>query len=583
MGTKSNRNKETFVTVENLKHCESAFRAYMHDKHDVTLVQNDVRVRQTLYNVMVELRDRHGNDTSLGLKDINNLALNIARDIVLRDRSIGHGGNNSNQHIINSVGSNQKHPGGGGLLERDKQVFGDRVMPQPSMVSVPAYAGGGREAVSKAFDALVDQRGGSSSDNTPQWNDVARPSLQVDPMEGDEFQRRLADMEHERDAQWAASVELLPPPPGATDPQALVRSAMQDQDNFKLQAAQAVSDMAIIESRASELITAPPTSQRVTLEHCVALCGADRDVAVNPYRYNYIVHAAGFTASGLQHTYRNVEWICATSVVLPMEIIQPPTATPKPFFSNEFSFSYPYVLLAINGFDGVYDGTNEAVRRSFCMMVFHRSYKAPNGRGYVLLQPAQAERKHFRTPLASLRDLDISILKPNGTLINNSVDNTKVAMLQYETQNRLYVKIICSTFFDRNEFYPGDMVTIRGFTSAQPVTPVPDSPWDAQQFRSLDAFVNRREGHEVVQLGQANDQGFYKTFYVLAPGVLDQGVGRVLIDDRIIAAIALLNSVATPASVVTRGMLVNSSLQNVVTLKFGMQSNDAPSLLPLSI
>ena len=579
MGSKSNRNKDTFVTVENLKHCESAFRAYMQDKHAVILVQDDVHVRRTLYNVMVELRDRHGNDTSLGLKDINNLALNIARDIVLRDRAAGA---NEGNHQQNQQ-TNQKHPGGGGLLERDKQVFGDRAMPPPSMVSVPAYSGGGREAVSKAFDALVDQRGDNGSANAPQWNDVARPSQQVDPMEGDEFQRRLADMEHERDAQWAASVEMLPPPPGATDPQALVRSAMQEQDDFKTQAAQAVAEMRIMESRANDLIAAPPASQRVTLEHCIALCGADRDVTVNPYRYNYVVHAAGYEASGLQHAYRNVEWISATSVVLPMEIIQPSTATPKPFFSNEFSFAYPYVLLAIEGFDGVYDGTNEAVRRSFCMMVFHRSYKAPNGRGYVLLQPAQTERKLFRTPLASLRDLNISLLKPNGTLINNSVDSTKVALLQYETQNRLYVKIICSTYFDRNEFYPGDMVAIRGFVSAPPTAPAADSSWDAQQFRALDAFVNRREGHEVVQLGQPNDQGFYKTFYVLAPGVLDQGVGRVLVDDRIIAAIALLNSAATPANVVTRGVLVNSSLQNVVTMKLGMQSNDAPSLLPLSI
>ena len=566
--SKSSSHAGEYITVENLKNCETAFRSYMQDKHGVRLAQDDVTVRRTLYNVMVELRERHGDDQSLGLKDLNNLALNIARDLVLRDKAA-------------FVGT-QKHPGGGGLLERDKDVFGDRGVPAPSSVSVPSYASGGRETVSKAFEVLLDERGGGGKEQpaAPRWNDVARPSLQVDPMAGDEFQQRLAEMERERDAQWATSVEMLPPPPGANDPQALVRTAMQEQEEFRAQAAVAA---AVVESRADLLIPLPPPSKLVTAVHFIALCGADRNVAVDPYRYRYSAHATGFEsydsdgranpyrrANGLQTAYKNVEWIAATSVVLPMEIVQPATTAPKPFFNYEFSFAYPYILLSVDGFDGVYDGNNENVRRAFCMMVFHRSYKAPNGRGYVLLEPAQKERKMFRTPLASLRDLKITLLKPNGTLINNSVDNTLVAMLQYDTQNRLYIKVVCAIYFDRNEFYPGDTVSVRGFRATEPSTA---GDWDSQQFNSLNAFVNRKEGHEVVQLGQPNDQGFYKTFYILAPGVLDQGVGRVIIDDRLIAAIGLLNSVSTPAAVAERGTLVNTSLQNVITMKLGLQAS----------
>ena len=563
MGKASASAAAEYITVENLKHCEAAFRSYMQDKHGLSLTQDNTVVRKTLYNVMVELRERHGNDKSLGLKDLNNLALNIARDLVLRDRTT---------FVTSSTPEQQQKRNSerGGLLERDKDVFGDRGVPAPSSVSIPSFASGGRESVGKAFEAMLDERGENkdAAASTPRWNDVARPSQQVDAMGGDEFQLRLAEMERERDAQWAASVELLPPPPGTNDPQVLVRSAMQEQEQFRTQAA---AMTAVVESRADHLIAAPSVAHRITVERCLALCGADRDVVVNPYRHQYVVHAMGYDARGLQLSYKNIEWVAATSVVLPMEIIQPASVAPKPFYNYEFSFSFPYVLLSIEGFDGVYDGTNESVRRAFCMMVFHRSYKAPNGRGYVLLQPAQEERKMFRTPLASLRDLKVTLLKPNGTMINNSVDGTKVATLQYDPQNRLYVKIVCATYFDRNEFYPGDTVSVCGFQTAAPTV---SGVWDALQFKALDEFVNRKEGHEVVQLGQPNDQGFYKTFYVLAPGVLDQGIGRVIIDDSLIVAIGLLSSGSTPATVVHHGALVNTSLQNVVTLKLGLQSSD---------
>jgi hypothetical protein len=368
----------------------------------------------------------------------------------------------------------------------------------------------------------------------------------------------------------------MPPPPGSTDPQAVMRLSMQEQDEFK--------EMQRVETlgRGREDVLIPPPTSRMTVERFIGINGFNRDIRTDPYRHKYTVNVSGQGGGGLHGTYRNVEWMSATSIVLPMEIIQTGNVIPKKFFNQGFSFSYPYLLLRIEGFDGVYDGTNEAMRRAFCMFVFHRSYKAPNGRGYVLLEPAQKERKVFATPLASLRDLTVSLIKPNGTLFNNSVDNTKVSMLQYEMQYRLYIKVVCDTFFDRNEYYPGDIVMLRGFVAEPPNES--ETGTDAGAYSILNEFVNRQQGHELVQLGAPNDQGFFKTFYVLAPGVLDQGRGRVITDTRILDVVQSLNRTTSPGIVTSPGLLLNMSLQNVITLRVGTQSTDASSVItPLAV
>ena len=350
----------------------------------------------------------------------------------------------------------------------------------------------------------------------------------------------------------------LLPTAGDVDNQMVMRLSMQERDDFReMQRSMASSS---VDDR-SWMIKAPTVTS--TKDRFIAIDASHRDVSAYPYRYKYTVHMSDMG----QGTHRNIEWMSATSIVLPMEIVQSTNTiypTTKPFYNHEFSFAYPYVLLAIEGFDNVYDGTSGAIRSAFCMFVYHRSYKAPNGRGYILLKPAQGERKFFSPPLASLRDLTVSILKPNGGLINNSMDTVTARLFQYESQYRLLIKVVCNIYFDLNEYHPGDVVFFRGFDMKPP-----DDMFSDHTRRFVD-FVNRARGHEIVQLGGANDQGFYKSFYVLAPGILDQGAGRIIIDDKLISVVNTLTE--TPTLATAAGRIVNTSLQNVVTLKVGVST-----------
>jgi len=319
--------------------------------------------------------------------------------------------------------------------------------------------------------------------------------------------------------------------------------------------------------------------------HYLTISAADRDLVDQPERFRFTARTGGNQdVASLMRDYRNVAWIEATRIVLPMEIVQATGSSlgPKGYYRMEFSLAFQYLVLRVDGFEDGYDGTNDAVRRAFAVFVYEADYKAPNGRGYVLLRPAQDERRTFDpVPLASLRDLTLSIMKPNGTLFNGSRDEFKTSHLQYEALNRLFIKVIVDQFFDRNEIYVGDYVVIRGFELARrDASSGGVGTADAEYVAALTAYIARKQGHEVVQLGSTNDSGFVKAFYILAPGVMDTSRGRVLVDDNIVSVIGALgdgpSDTSAPVYVSSPGRIINASLQPVVTMRLGCERVHLP-------
>jgi hypothetical protein len=143
-------------------------------------------------------------------------------------------------------------------------------------------------------------------------------------------------------------------------------------------------------------------------------------------------------------------------------------------------------------------------------------------------------------------------MKPNGTIYANTQDDYTIDHLEYEAFNRMYVKVITNKYFDKGEFFAGDALNFRGFSVKN---------INNNTTRSLENFMNRPEGHEIVEIGQPNDAGYYKTFYILAPGVLDQAIGRVALDDEVIAFITESN-----ISDGFAGYIMNASLQPVISM-----------------
>ena len=512
-----------FVSLTNIKACEAAFHAYMRNKYTVDFDDAQrVQLRQRLYQVMTDLDSRYlstGSGVSasgsekLTIRDKNNLALNIMRDIVMASSNTNNNtsfeantvtpppppnNNNNNRRKQEMRRRGQDHL----LLSRETDLYGSR-----SVVEID--------------DRLLPSA--TAEDRCDEVHDAF------------EMAQALSDME---------MIPKSQPPP------------QQLHATKEISLNPADFDMKL-DTLVKERIPSSHHHNAVVATRCIALHGMDRDPLSFPYRYRFSVRTTGYDDNALQGTYKNIEWMSAERVVIPMDIGSERVVKPRPYVYG-YDFSYPYVALYIDGFDGLYDGTNGTIRRCFCLLVYDRSYRASNGRGYVVLKPASADNKRiFNTPLASLRDLCVSLIKPNGTLLNNSLDVLSIESLVYETSNGLFMRLVTNKYFDLNEFFVGDVVVIRSLNCG------------GGAGAAVDQYINRKEGHEVVKLGDANDQGFLKSFYILAPGILDNVEGTIVLDEAIVGDVRALAG----APVNTSGVVLNMSLQALVTMTVGLKEH----------
>lgn len=600
-----------FLTVANMKLCEDVFARYMNDKFGVRIPPNDSKVRRVLWKIMNDIKARPPPAGQVQtLRQLNDLVMNIARDVVMQT---GKKEVQSSSQKQNQGQGQQHHPVTIQPLAREQVLFGDRPLPvismQPPQNSEPKRIDSGR--IAQSLERLISERKGE--DGAQQAPHVpGLEAVKVDKLDTNEMARMLGDMEKLRavpaqqpvqqhqqqefdtyfsdavassrpvanvgqDSAQADALAVIQPPPA--DAAAVFRRHMQERDDAMSAALASVADRSqpIIaqgllqrdEHLEVAAVQRPPPSVRA-VQRYISVSSFDRDWSLDPFRYSYSVSFSGYNENQGQRLFKNVRELSITRVVLPLEINDRPSLsvitakTAAAAYINEYSFSYPYVTVRIDGIDDIYDGTNDNIRRSFCAMVFDRAFRAPNGRGYVILEPMQNEKKVFYpAPLASLRSFKVSLMKPNGAIINNSTDDFLISKFEFEDYNPTQFRVVLDRFFDKNENYVGDVVKFKGYRAYG----VPDDG----SYEALSAFINRPEGHEITEIGQPNENGYYRTYYIQAPGYLDKAAGRLVTDQALINALinfnAMQQSTTDPQTYdrITNGGMCNTSLQNTIS------------------
>jgi hypothetical protein len=514
------------------------------------------------------------------------------------------------------------------ILARETQLFGDR--PLPMISSIKPHTSEPRrnesERMQQTFERMVTERypephGPASNSLNPkaqQTNTHQASSIEstkVDKMDMDEVQRLMKSLEHERDAIFASvdnkdtfvnnnnsalhdspaeHQEAIFSPPA--DAAIIFRKQLEEEDLMRA-AAKPGNNLPIISSEALDLrqvaaaaaVQVPPSSRRL-VQRFVSINSFDRHWIHDPFRYAYTVWFSGFGQSDGQHRYKSVRELAVTRLVIPMEVNEKPSlslttlAMSNTSAHNDNAFNHAYLMVCIDGFDDVYDGTNDRVRRAFCMMVFDKAYRAPNGRGYIVMQPAQAERKLFYpAPLSDLRNLKISIVKPNGAIVSNSTDDYGVSKFEHEDYNPTHLRVVLDKYFDKKEFFVGDTVLFRDYKAHTHADCCGIVPVDPGSVQMLNEFINRAEGHEIAELGQPNENGFFRTFHIMAPGHLDKVAGKLVVNTRVIDALLAFNEQqethADPNLYDQRrnnGGVCNMSLQNSMTLTLTHEVADGP-------
>ena len=285
-------------------------------------------------------------------------------------------------------------------------------------------------------------------------------------------------------------------------------------------------------------------------------------------------------------TFKNIHSIQVTNVSIPTEIfnsyvseggVNPIQLEGTQYYN--YNFNFPYILCKIEEFQDVYDGTDDIIRKTFCQLQLENFIKTPNGRGYVILKPVQNEKKIFHpNPLTNLPTLNISLLKPNGELLNNTEDGLSVFTVSLIQS--FYLKVVVKEYFDKNAFYHGDYVRIKNFNIYQI-----NSDIDKAHVEAMNAFINRPEGHVVFETGDANESGYYNAFHIFAPGHFDKTIGRFVVNTDLTDTLTKFNNhmiesnffdeTSDMSSSFENGFLINMSLQNSVSITVEMFKPEA--------
>ena len=286
--------------------------------------------------------------------------------------------------------------------------------------------------------------------------------------------------------------------------------------------------------------------------------------------------------ASMMGTFTNIKSISITNVTIPTEMVHSFVNTNENNFTN-YSFSFPYILCNIEEFNDVYDGTDDNIRRTFCQLQFENYIKTPTGRGFVILKPVQNEVKLFYpTLLSNLPTLNISLIKPNGELINNTEDGIEI--LNIRKYQNYYLKIQTKTFFEKDAFFKGDYILIRNFSIFNHYV-------DADKDTRIDLFnqfINKENGHMIYEVGEPNEHGYYNSFHIFAPGTFDKSEGMFYVEQDQLDALFSFNEYLENKERrliekeylkdYENGYILNMSLQNSISMTVEMNKQDPTKL-----
>lgn len=590
-----------FATKENLQICLNIYTKYVKEKHGVVIAGGDYNIlKRMMFETMKEVDATH-RGKGMTVYDMNMMVLSIIQD------NFGQRQISNKPNVAN--------------LDREQDIYGrrqvqvnelipqrDPYMKKPNNIHMnpELYGASANDDPQAKMEKVELERSSLLKQQLPDITQLG-PQINVEAYNMDDFAKQLKilenqrsgmDMSIEKEFREQHPLEHQDVKEFYTKPLALAEGLQTSRQPLLQEEIEATKARSIanecadvrgqqstngIGSSASPRKTKAPardgtnnrTPSMIALPKFISINSTDRDWVSDIKRYEYSVTFNGSGDGSMISKFKNIRSISVGKVIIPEEVDESVIGqlhAPRTTFNYEFSFSYPYIILHIDEFNDIYDGTNNVIRKGFCKLVYHRSYKAPNGRGYIVLKPMQQEKKIFHpTPLSSLNRLSISLLKPNGYLLNTSSDSYKVWKITYDTFNPNYYHVITNVFFDKNEFYVGDVVLLKDFK-------VVGTEY-ANQETAINDFLNRKAGHEVMQIGQVNDNGFWRSFFIKAIGSFDRDMGKFVVDTAVVQCMNAYNDAIdwTTRGSQTNGSILNLSLQNTIGMSVEVLVSDTSS------
>jgi hypothetical protein len=564
-----------FYSKDNMKLIIDICHDYLHEKHniDINTITDSKTHKRLVYDTMNNIYDKNKNKPH---KELNVIVLTYLKE-----------------HYMKQVEEYRKSiQVTSNVLSRDTELYGKREVSVNHQL--PQNSKRLDEPIAQPYERMIMERERDKEvvETRPDISKLGRQIKEL-PEETDSFLKKLNQLNAERELLFVESSNNVVSQRLNDDVIIHQQNHIENHEpkhifeqNISVDEPSSIQDFHSIQFKKDNITEPVSTTEFLNprvqhtkkINRYLSLNSFDRDWNLEPLRFKYSINSLG-NSNDLQSRYRNIAELSVGRVIIPEEIVEKPSITNqslKPFFNFDFNFAYPYLILQIDEFSDVYDGTNDAVRKGFAKLVYEHSYKAPNGRGYIILKPMQKEKKVFYpAPLSSFSRLSLSILRPNGSLLNQSSDNYKLLKIEYEQFNVHYLKIVTNVYFDKNEFFSGDEILIRGHIMTALTGDMNDI-----HIRNFNEFINRKEGHEIKQIGSPNDNGYFRSFYIQAPGTFNKSEGRFDVNNVLIATLNTYNGEINfcDPTVPSNGTLLNLSLQNTVALKLTTIVDDADNI-----
>ncbi len=357
-------------------------------------------------------------------------------------------------------------------------------------------------------------------------------------------------------------------------------------------------------------------------EYNLHIYSADRDWLTNKNqnRYNFTVtfdpanNGNGFSyAPTASVKFKNITRIELVKSILPIEgldIVQTVTNATGPVYGTALNInvlSFPYLNIYIPELDTNNFGTDTYLNQAFAAVQYDANWVTDNNTaskgGYLAMIPKflKCQKVYTPTPLATLQKLSISIQRPDGCLVSDTLDTLDIANIvssyylgatagpyagtDYDDSTGTYLWINTATWFSRFTVNQGDRIQFKGITF-----PAAYAGNEAAK-NDLIAFLQRPQGHIVVQIAYsstgptaytdgANSVG-YANYIIIRSKMVDPTTGSTAVDTfgklGTSANQAFLNTL-TPTDGAT-GRLINLSHQTTLVLRVITRDLDSTTRL----
>jgi hypothetical protein len=305
-------------------------------------------------------------------------------------------------------------------------------------------------------------------------------------------------------------------------------------------------------------------------EYNLFVYSADRDWVTNKSqnRYNFTVNfdpannGPGQTFSpSATVKFKNITRIELVKTILPIEgvdIIQTVSNATGPVYSTALNInilSFPYLNVYIPELDTNNFGTDTYLNQAFASIQYDANWVTDNNTaskgGFLAMIPKflKCQKVYTPTPLATLRKLSISIQRPDGCLVSDTLDTLDVANIvssyylgvtaggyagtDYDDATGTYLWINTSTWFSRFQVNQGDRIQFKNLSFPAAYA------GNAGARDDLLAFLQRPEGHLVVQIAYstgvpayfdgANSVG-YANYIIIRSKMVNPTTGSTSVD-----------------------------------------------------